>query len=42
MPWGDGMTETLANVMLHHFWNIVYHEGQIAYIQTIYGDREMH
>jgi hypothetical protein len=40
MPWGS--SEPLATVLLIHFWNLVYHQGQISYIQTIYGDREMH
>lgn len=27
---------------LHACWNMVYHEGQINYIQTLYGDTEEH
>jgi len=29
-------------VMFGAYWNMTYHEGQIAYIQTLYGDRAMH
>ena len=28
----------LADILTYHFWNISYHEGQINYIQTLYGD----
>ena len=38
-PWG---TYTLADCCLHAYWNMVYHEGQINYIQTLYGDTEDH
>lgn len=40
MPWGQ--TQTLAEVMGLHFWNLTYHTGQLAYIQRLYGDVEMH
>jgi hypothetical protein len=33
---------TLADCCLHAYWNMVYHEGQINYIQTLYGDTEEH
>ncbi len=33
---------TLADCCLHAYWNMVYHEGQINYIQTLYGDTEDH
>ena len=38
-PWGR---YTLADCCLHAYWNMVYHEGQINYIQTLYGDMEEH
>lgn len=39
MPWGQEMAiSTIAGL---HYWNNVYHLGQINYIQTLYGDREM-
>ncbi len=33
---------SLADCCLHAYWNMVYHEGQINYIQTLYGDTEEH
>ena len=38
-PWGP---YTLADCSLHAYWNMVYHEGQINYVQTLYGDTEEH
>ena len=29
-------------MMLYPYWNMVWHTGQIAYIQTLYGDTQMH
>ena len=45
LPFGPGgamRTLTMAEMMRYPRWNAVYHLGQIAYIQTLYGDREMH
>ncbi len=42
MPWGGGMPMTFEQLLFMTYWNVVYHYGQIAYIQTLYGDREMH
>jgi len=42
LPFGGGMDRSLADVMMFHYWNIVYHVGQINFIQTLYGDKEMH
>jgi uncharacterized damage-inducible protein DinB len=33
---------TVADCLGHAYWNMVYHEGQINYIQTLYGDFEEH
>jgi len=33
---------SLADCCLHACWNMAYHEGQINYIQTLYGDSENH
>ena len=41
MPWDTAPT-TLAEVLLAPYWNMTYHLGQINYIQTLYGDKEMH
>lgn len=40
LPWGQ--TATMADLMMFQYWNLVYHQGQINYIQTLYGDLEMH
>jgi uncharacterized damage-inducible protein DinB len=32
----------LFRCCFHAYWNMVYHEGQINYIQTLYGDYEEH
>lgn len=42
LPFGGGMDRSLRQVILFHHWNLVYHLGQINYIQTLYGDMEMH
>ncbi|MCS7300800.1 MAG: DinB family protein [Fimbriimonadales bacterium] len=39
-PWGR--TYTLTEGCLIHHWNLIYHLGQIAYIQLLYGDTEYH
>jgi hypothetical protein len=41
LPW-FGEPSTFAEIMFLSYWNSVYHVGQIAYIQTLYGDKEMH
>lgn len=30
-----------CNVMAHHLMNVQYHIGQVNFIQTLYGDKEM-
>lgn len=30
-----------VGVMGYHNWNMVYHNGQLNYIQTLYGDKSM-
>ncbi len=42
LPFGPGLTVTMAEVLGLHYWNMTYHLGQINYIQTLLGDREMH
>jgi uncharacterized damage-inducible protein DinB len=41
LPFRGGMTKTFAEIMLMGYWNMTYHLGQINFIQTLYGDREM-
>jgi hypothetical protein len=40
MPWG--MTMTTADMLFMGYWNIVYHTGQVNYVQMMLGDTEMH
>ncbi|MBS1707121.1 MAG: DinB family protein [Armatimonadetes bacterium] len=42
LPFGGGMHVSMADVLTIHYWNMVYHHGQVNYIQTLYGDKEMH
>ncbi|MBC7806569.1 MAG: hypothetical protein H7145_10500 [Akkermansiaceae bacterium] len=35
LPFGPGMEKTIAEVVLMAYWNTVYHEGQVNYIQTL-------
>jgi hypothetical protein len=42
MPFGGGVTMTMADVLMLHHNNMVYHWGQINYVQLMLGDREMH
>ena len=42
LPFGKGMVMTFEEIMLAPYWNMVYHQGQIAYVQTLYGDTDMH
>jgi hypothetical protein len=40
-PWDDRPC-SLAEAMLMAYWNLTYHIGQVNYVQTLYGDKEMH
>lgn len=42
VPFFGGRERTLMEIATTHAWNLIYHTGQIAYIQTLFGDREMH
>lgn len=42
MPFGGGMSMTYAEVLSLHWWNMVYHLGQINSIQLMLGDKVMH
>lgn len=41
LPW-ESTPVTLAEAMWISYWNMAYHTGQLAYIQTMYGDKDMH
>ena len=38
-PWG---TFAWRDFIAYSYWNPYYHTGQLAYVQTIHGDTEMH
>lgn len=42
LPFGGSLHLSMADVLVIHYWNMVYHNGQVNYIQTLLGDREMH
>ena len=42
LPYDGGRDFTVKEMMDYPRWNFTYHLGQIAYIQTLYGDKEMH
>jgi hypothetical protein len=42
LPFDGGRDFTVAEMMDYPRWNFTYHLGQIAYVQTLYGDKEMH
>ncbi len=42
LPFDGGRDFTVLEMMEYPRWNANYHLGQIAYIQTLYGDKEMH
>lgn len=42
LPFDGGRDFTMAEMMDYPRWNFTYHLGQIAYIQRLYGDTEMH
>ncbi len=42
LPYDGGRDFTIAEIMEYPRWNATYHLGQIAYIQILLGDKEMH
>jgi hypothetical protein len=42
LPFAGNVKRTFARMMMGGYWNMIYHWGQINYIQTLYGDREDH
>jgi len=42
LPFEGGREFSLVEQMEYPKWNFDYHCGQIAYVQTLYGDKEMH
>lgn len=42
LPYGGGKDFSMPEIMDYPRWNFNYHAGQIAYIQTLYGDKNMY
>ena len=42
LPFGQGLTLSMADLLYLHAWNLTYHHGQINQIQLMLGDHEMH
>ncbi len=42
LPYDGGRDFTWREIMEYPRWNATYHAGCIAYIQLLYGDKEMH
>ena len=42
LPYDGGRDFTMPEMMDYPRWNFNYHLGQIAYVQTLFGDKEMH
>ena len=42
LPFDGGRDFTVEGMMDYPKWNFNYHLGQIAYVQLLYGDKEMH
>jgi len=42
LPYDGGRDFTILEMLDYTRWNCTYHQGQIAYIQTLYGDKDMH
>lgn len=38
LPYDGGRDFTMSEIMEYVKWNAAYHEGQVNYIQTLYGD----
>jgi len=42
LPFDGGRDFTVKEMMGYPMWNFTWHAGQIAYVQTLYGDKDMH
>lgn len=42
LPFNGGRDHTYLEMLEYPRWNCTYHLGQVAYIQTLYGDKELH
>jgi len=42
LPFAGGRDFTMYEIMEYPHWNFNWHAGQAAYVQTLYGDKEMY
>ena len=42
LPFMPDLKLSVAEILASPYWNLTYHLGQINFIQTTYGDMEMH
>lgn len=42
LPYGGGKDFSMEEMMDYPRWNFNYHTGQIAYIQTLFGDKNIY
>lgn len=42
LPFNGGRDHTFLELLEYPRWNTTWHLGQIAYIQTLYGDKDMY
>ncbi len=42
LPFGPRQDWPFSQIMNLHMWNCTYHLGQVAYVQTLYGDFDSH
>ena len=42
LPYNGGRDHTFLEMLEYPRWNITYHTGQLAYIQILFGDKNMY
>jgi len=42
LPYNGGRDHTMLEMLEYPRWNATYHTGQVAFIQTLYGDKNMY
>jgi len=42
LPYNGGRDHTILELLEYVRWNCAYHVGQVAYIQTLYGDKALY
>ncbi|MFN3730271.1 MAG: hypothetical protein ACK4XJ_11240 [Fimbriimonadaceae bacterium] len=42
LTFANDLPQSMADLMSFPYWNTTYHLGQLAFIQTLYGDKAMY